>query len=122
MKLSILPALALAFSMLTVAGCAFQVDDEAAELESVDIWSEGLTAVSGVTAYATYQEVVTGTPTYGFPATSPVLTIRVEVDDAALKKQFPGFDGMESAFALVPSRRTAPSYGNRSPSPGRAPR
>jgi len=105
MKLSILPALALSFSMLTIAGCAFQADDEAADLESIDIWSEGLTAVSGVTTAATYQEVVTGTPTYGYPATSPMLTIHVEVDDAALRKQFPAFDGMESAFALVPKQK-----------------
>jgi hypothetical protein len=104
MKLSTPPALAVAFSMFTLAGCAFQADDETADPELIDIWSEGLTAVSGVTTVATYQEVVTGTPTYGYPATSPVLTIHVEVDDAALRKQFPSFDGMESAFALVPKQ------------------
>lgn len=105
MKLSILPALALSFSMLTLAGCAFEADEEAANLEAIDIWSEGLTAVSGVTVAATYQEVVTGTPTYGSPATSPVLAIHVEVDDAALRSQFPSFDGMEGAFALVPKQK-----------------
>lgn len=76
--------------------------DGAADPEEVGAVTQSLVSTTGITALATYQEVVTGTPTYGSPATSPVLTVHVEVDDAALRKGYPAFDGLERALVRVP--------------------
>ena len=92
-------ALALALALALASGCGGAADSDAGAIGTL---GQGLVSTSGITATATYAEVVTGTPTYGSPATSPVLTVHVEVDDAALRKGFAGFDGLERAFALVP--------------------
>lgn len=94
-------ALALALGLTLASGCGGAYSDGGG-IGEVGTLGQGLVSTSGITATATYAEVVTGTPTYGSPATSPVLTVHVEVDDAALRKGFPGFDGLERAFALVP--------------------
>ncbi len=60
----------------------------------------------GVSVSATYRDVVVGTPTYGNDATAPVLTVRVEVDDAAIRAQVPGFDGREQVFVRGPKLKS----------------
>ncbi|HSO00206.1 MAG TPA: hypothetical protein VLS89_18065 [Candidatus Nanopelagicales bacterium] len=103
MKISIL--LALSLLALPLAGCAVDADGGLEDLDVVEEADFGLTASQGISVQASYREVITGTPTYGYPATSPVLTVRITVDDAALKGQFPSFDGMESAFVMVPFQK-----------------
>lgn len=98
---AVLLALSLPIGLTT--GCGDAGSPAASEdPQYVEGMAQSLVSTAGITAQATYQEVVTGTPTYGFPATSPVLTVHVEVDDAALRKSFPGFDGLERAFVRVP--------------------
>jgi len=96
--------LALALLALPLGGCAVGpvagADED--EIERIAEAEDELTATQGIAVQATYREVVTGTPTYGNPATSPVLTVRITVDDAALQAQFPSFNGTESAFVMVP--------------------
>lgn len=102
---ALLLALALPLGLASGCGDAGSPGDRLAGAEDpqyVEGMAQSLISTAGITASATYQEVVTGTPTYGFPATSPVLTVHVEVDDAALRKSFPGFDGLERAFVRVP--------------------
>lgn len=79
-------------------------EDPSDELEGATVRSlqQNLVATSGLSVQATYREVITGTPTYGSPATSPMLAVHVSVDDAALRRQYPGFDGMERVFVRVP--------------------
>jgi hypothetical protein len=96
-------ALSAALPLGLAAGCGDAGTLAASEdADYVGSMTQSLVSTTGITARATYQEVVTGTPTYGFPATSPVLTVSVEVDDAALRKSFPSFDGLERAFVRVP--------------------
>lgn len=95
--------IALSLPLGLAAGCGDAASADVLEdPQYVEGMTQSLVSSAGITAQATYQEVVTGTPTYGSPATSPVLTVHVEVDDAALRKSFPGFDGLESAFVRVP--------------------
>ena len=100
---ALLFALSLSLPLAFAAGCG-DVESPASldDSQYVEGMTQSLVSTAGITAQATYQEVVTGTPTYGYPATSPVLTVHVEVDDAALRKSFPGFDGLERAFVRVP--------------------
>jgi hypothetical protein len=96
-------ALASVFALSTACGGASSVEVDSPERLGQS--SGELTVSSGVTVSASYSYVVVGTPTYGNDATAPVLTVRVEVDDAALRAQVPGFDGMEQAFVQVPKRK-----------------
>lgn len=99
----LISSLALALTLLVGCGLDGNVPDPADEGESaVATRSEALVSPDGIRVSATYQEVVTGTPTYGDPATSPMLRVHVEVDDAAVRAGNPGFDGLEQVFVRVP--------------------
>jgi hypothetical protein len=98
----VLVAAALSAALCALSGCAVpggEVGDDAAQTAEPEVRSA---KVSAIEVDATYRMVVIGTPTYGFDATEPFLTIQVIVDDAALLREQPGFDGYERAFALVP--------------------
>lgn len=101
---SLVPSLSvLAFALLAGCGLAPEAAEEAGdERSAVASRQQGLVSTSGIRVSATYQEVVTGTPTYGDPATSPMLRVQVEVDDTALRTAYPRFDGMERVFVRVP--------------------
>lgn len=109
MKTSLLSALILSLSLsvlgIGATGCGISEGVDATESDSanhVATLSQDLISTTGITVQATYQEVITGTPTYGFPATSPMLSVHIEVSDAALRSAFPSFDGLERAFVMVP--------------------
>ena len=109
MKTSFLSALILSLSLSVLGvgacGCGSSVGVDASDSYSTDhvtALSQQLISLTGITVQATYQEVITGTPTYGFPATSPMLSVHVEVSDAALRTAFPSFDGLERAFVMIP--------------------
>lgn len=108
MRPSILAASILAATLFAATGCIGAADDDLDTIdtsdtsESIQEATSELVATSGVKVSATYRYVVTGTPTYGYDATEPVLTVKVEVTDAQIRQAFPAFDGMESAFALIP--------------------
>lgn len=109
MKTSFLSALILSLSLSVLgfgaSGCGISVGVDASDSDSTDnvtTLSQQLISLTGITVQATYQEVITGTPTYGFPATSPMLSVHVEVSDAALRTAFPSFDGLERAFVMIP--------------------
>lgn len=96
---------AFALSTVLLNACDPPASEDPADLieaASVGSLQQNLVATSGIRVQATYREVITGTPTYGHPATSPVLSVHVEVDDAALRRLYPGFDGMERVFVRVP--------------------
>jgi hypothetical protein len=92
--------LASVFALSTACGGTPEAEVEAPA--SLGQSAAELTVSSGVIVSATYSYVVVGTPTYGNDATAPVLTVRVEVDDAAIRAQVPGFDGFEQVFVQVP--------------------
>lgn len=63
-----------------------------------------LIASRGVTGAAWRRDFVTGTPTYGHPATDTFVRLAVVVEDAELQSEYAAFDGFEHVFALVPRR------------------
>lgn len=105
-----LPRLALALpfvcSLSLAIGCGLPPDSDVADSDGAgaDIATRTQAVVTGegITVQATYQEVITGTPTYGDPATTPMLRVHVEVDDTTIRRSHPGFDGFERAFVRVP--------------------
>ena len=90
------------FAASLCAGCGLEPTATEADEAALGSRSQGLVSTAGITVAATYQEVVTGTPTYGDPATSPMLRAHVEVSDAALRAAYPSFDGLERVFVRVP--------------------
>lgn len=99
--------LTAAFALFTalVPACDPAASEDSAadsQADSVRAMQQSLVTATGVRVQATYRELITGTPTYGDPATSPVLLVHVEVDDAALRALYPSFDGMERVFVRVP--------------------
>lgn len=106
-RLLMTAAFALSTALLHACDPALSEELAGSDAEYVRAMQQNLVASSGIRVQATYREVVTGTPTYGYPATSPVLTVHVEVDDAALRRLCPGFDGMERVFVRVP--KSSPS-------------
>jgi hypothetical protein len=87
-------------SLTTLVGCAAPADDATGSTQ------EDITSAKepGVEVDAVYRYVVTGTPTYGYDATEPFLWIDIVVDDAAIRRQHPGFDGYERPFVLLPRK------------------
>lgn len=63
---------------------------------------QAITEAAGVTVHATWQLAVTGTPTYGYDATEPFVSVAIEVDDQAIRAAHPAFDGLERAFVVIP--------------------
>lgn len=110
-SLRMLLASSLALSFTLLAGCGPEADLSSSEdaldrsPASLASRSQGLVSTTGIRVSATYQEVITGTPTYGDPATSPQLRVHVEVDDAALRSVYPSFDGLERVAVRVPKLR-----------------
>ncbi|PSM30743.1 hypothetical protein [Haliangium sp. UPWRP_2] len=95
------------FATSLCAGCGLEpmatdADEADGAAMALGTRSQSLVSTTGITVTATYQEVVTGTPTYGDPATSPMLRVHVEVSDAALRAAYPSFDGLERVFVRVP--------------------
>lgn len=91
-----------AFALFTAA-CADAplADDEAAALAPVP---EKARVADAVTVDARWRSVSAGTATYGHDPRTSLLRIEVRVDDAAIRARHPGFDGLESAFVLLPRR------------------
>lgn len=54
---------------------------------------------------ATWHPVVTGTPTYGYDATTPAARVEVTIDDREVRRAHPGFDGLEKPFVVIGDRR-----------------
>lgn len=85
----------LTFPALTAA-CAAPTDSAATD-------SAALAADSpAVRIDATWSRVVTGTPTYGFDATTPALSFSVRVTDREIRREHPDFDGLEQPFVVMP--------------------
>ncbi|MBX3231786.1 MAG: hypothetical protein KIT84_44355 [Labilithrix sp.] len=89
--------LAASLSLLSLVACAPADTEDAAT-------SEDAFAADGpaLRVDATWRRVVTGTPTYGYDATTPMVAIGVRVNDAAVRRTHPDFDGFERAVAYVP--------------------
>src|SRR5687767_11020086 len=105
MRTSNVALFAALFAVFAAApACAPRADDDDASASTTDAASEGQALGAGVVVKASYAMVVTGTPTYGNDATEPVLNVEVEIDDAEVRRQHPGFDGYENVFVLVPNR------------------
>ncbi|HEU4407011.1 MAG TPA: hypothetical protein VFS43_17210 [Polyangiaceae bacterium] len=104
MRTSNFALFAALFAALAAAPACAPRDDDGASASTTDAATEGQSLGAGVVVKASYAIVVTGTPTYGNDATEPVLNVEIEVDDAEVRRQHPGFDGYESAFVLVPNR------------------
>lgn len=102
------PLAALALGALLAAGgsgCVNDLSDDPLELGR-DEGAGGLplmsTKVPGISVEAFYRSAPDGVPTYGHQPSTPVLDVEVIVDDAQVAAALPGFDGLESAFVLVP--------------------
>lgn len=82
---------------LTASACASPaVEDTAAD--SAELAASG----PALRLEATWSRVVTGTPTIGFDATTPRIALSLRVDDAAIRRDRPGFDGLERPRVLIP--------------------
>lgn len=89
--------LAALLSLSSLVGCAAPDVDEAASSEAA-LASDG----PALRVDASWRRVVTGTPTYGFDATTPIVSLSARVNDASVRKAHAGFDGYERVVAYVP--------------------
>jgi hypothetical protein len=101
-----LAALALGACLTAGAsGCRNELSNDPLDVGRDD-GPEGLplmsTKVPGISVDAFYRWAPDGVPTYGHDPRAPRLDVEVIVDDAQVAAALPGFDGLESAFALVP--------------------
>lgn len=72
------------------------------EEEGEATWSaDAVVLRNGVTVSATHFSGYEGTPTYGTQPTT-YLRVSVTVDDAAIRRVHPGFNGFETPFVRVP--------------------
>jgi hypothetical protein len=88
-------------TLVGLVGCS------AAEPEASTDDTAGLTSSRepGVDVNATYRFAFSGIPTIGSENPDvPLLTMKITVDDEAIRRQHPGFDGLERVFAMVPRR------------------
>lgn len=102
------PLAALALSAFLTAGdsgCVSQMSADPLELGREE-GAEGLalmsTKVPGISVHASYRWAPDGVPTYGHDPRAPRLDVEVIVDDVQVAAALPGFDGLESAFVLIP--------------------
>lgn len=91
-------AVALALVGCTAASAPAPADDGIETEQSLTSRSKE----PGVEVTAAYGYAITGVQNIGDDATEPVLKVHVEVDDEALRKAHPTFDGLERPFVLVP--------------------
>ena len=94
--MNLLRAALLALSLTLPVACAPVEADDAATWDA-----DAVTLRAGVTVDARYSHAFVGTPTYGSQQT-PFLRVVVTVDDAAVRRAHPGFNGFEAPFARVP--------------------
>ena len=89
---------------LLTAACAEGLPTDAAIEDTVDapIPTKARVSAEAIRVDAEWRSVSAGTPTYGYDPRAEILRIAVQVDDAAIRAQHPGFDGLESVFVLVP--------------------
>lgn len=87
------------FALLTIACADAPLVDGAAESP---IPTKSRVSGGAISVEAEWRSVSAGTPTYGYDPRAEIVRIEVRVDDAAIRAEHPGFDGLESAFALVP--------------------
>jgi hypothetical protein len=86
----------LALTLSLPVACAPVEDDTAATWDA-----DAVSLRSGVSVDARYRHAFVGTPTYG-SAQTPFLTVAVSVDDVAIRRAHPGFNGFEAPFVRVP--------------------
>jgi len=89
-------------SALATSACAAPEDDVAADASDLEGALVDAPAMGGRVAFQRYHE---HTPTYGSERpTRARLSLTLHVRDHVVRREAPGFDGMERAFALVPRR------------------
>ena len=86
----------LALSLSLPVACA-PVEDDATATWGTD----AVSLRTGVTVDARYRFAFVGTPTYGSEQT-PFLSVTVAVDDVAIRRAHPNFNGFEAPFVRVP--------------------
>jgi hypothetical protein len=85
-------------ALASLAAVACSAPAEEAASTSSDVTTEE----TGLRVEATWARAITGTPTSGFDATTPVLDFSLRVDDGAIRSAHPSFDGLERPYVLVP--------------------
>jgi hypothetical protein len=86
-------------ALASLAAVACSAPAEVAASTSSDVTTSEET---GLRVEATWARAITGTPTIGFDATTPVLDFSLRVDDGAIRGAHAGFDGLERPYVLVP--------------------
>lgn len=102
---SVLTFFALAVAATSAVGCAAEEPSTGAAVGN----EEDVTSARepGMRVNATWRNVVTGVPTYGYDATEPFASVEVVVDDPIVREKHPGFDGYERPFILLPRKDAA---------------
>lgn len=98
--------LAALVASLSVPACALDSSNDATEELVESEAADALIAATGsiaVTASYFYAFPPGVTPTYGTEQ-KPYMTVEIRVDDSALRRAYPGFNGLEKAFLRVPRR------------------
>lgn len=88
----------IALAALTAAACSAPASESEASTND-DLTSSD---VEGLQIEAKWARVITGTPTIGFDATTPVIDVSLRVNDREIRAAHPGFDGLERPYVLVP--------------------
>lgn len=91
-----------ALASLAAVACSAPAPAPAPAEEAASTSADVTAEESGVRVEATWARAITGTPTIGFDATTPVLDFSLRVDDRAIRSAHPGFDGLEHPYVLVP--------------------
>lgn len=92
----------IALAALTAIACSAPTEDGAAEATSSNDSELGAAAPEGLRIEATWARVVTGTPTIGDDATTPIVHVSLRVNDREIRAAHPGFDGLERPWVNVP--------------------